>query len=206
MKQAATAIFKFRVPLLLLLFIITVFLGYHASQLKLATDFSKLMPQGHEYIQAYAPFKELFGGGNDIKVSISRKEKTIVDREFLQKLRDLTEDVMFVKGIDRRKVQSITSAKSTTFQITPEGFKSGPIVPHKIPRDEAGISQIEENITTSMYMNVLVAMDLKSALINAEVRETGVDYLSVYRQLNRIRDKYSYGEDTVHISGFAMGP
>ncbi len=204
MKQAATAIFKFRVPLLLFLAIITVFLGYHASQLRLATDFSKLMPQGHEYIQNYAPFKELFGGGNDIRVSVARKEHTITDAEFLKRLRAITEDVMFVKGIDRRKVRSITSPESKTVQITPEGFKMGPVVPFEIPTDEAGIALVEENITKSMFKGTLVSMDLKSALINAEVRETGVDYLSVYRQLNEIRDRHSIGDTTIHISGFAM--
>ena len=78
MKQVAEKIFGLRLPLLIFLSLLTIFLGYHASQLKTATDFSKMVPQNHEYIKNYKPLRDLFGGGNQIKVSVSLKEGTIL--------------------------------------------------------------------------------------------------------------------------------
>ena len=112
MEKIASQILKLRIPLLSLLTIMTIFLGYHALHLKVATDFSNMIPLGHEYIKGYEPFKSLFGGGNQIKVSVSRRNQTIMTKEFLLKLREITEDVMFIKGVDRLKVRSLISPET----------------------------------------------------------------------------------------------
>ncbi len=204
MKQVATTIFRFRLHVLVLLALVTLFLGHHAGNLKVATDFSKMVPQGHEYMENYRPFKETFGGGNQVRVSVSRNEGTIIDLEFLKKFRQINEDVFFVKGIDRRTVRSMVSPETLVVIINEEGFNVGPVVPHNLPETEEGLAKIEKNITLGGLKGRLVAMDMQSALINAEIYESGVDYLSIYRQLNEIRDKYSDHDISVRINGFAM--
>ncbi len=204
MKQIATTIFKFRVHVLIFLALVTVFLGLRAGDLKIATDFSKMVPQEHEYMKNYSPFKTTFGGGNQVRVSVSRSDGSIVDSEFLKTFREINEDVFFVKGIDRRTVRSMVSPETLVVIINEEGFNVGPVVPHIIPETEEGLSKIERNITLGGLKGRLVAMDMQSALINAEIYETGVDYLSIYRQLNEIRDKYSDDDVSVRINGFAM--
>ena len=87
MKRVASTIFRFRVHLLILLGIITLFLGYEALQIQVSTDFSKMVPQGHEYIVDYRPFKEHFGGGNQIKVSVSRSQGKILNTDYLKMLK-----------------------------------------------------------------------------------------------------------------------
>jgi predicted RND superfamily exporter protein len=204
LKQVATTIFKFRLHVLIFLTLVTLFLGVHAANLKVATDFTKLVPQEHEYMKNYRPFKKLFGGGNQIRVSVSRREKTILDADFLKKFREINEDVFFVKGIDRRTVRSMVSPETLVVIINEEGFNVGPVVPHIIPETEEGLAKIEKNINVGGLKGRLVGMDMKSALISGEIYETGVDYLSIYRQLNQIREKYSDDDVTVHINGFAM--
>ena len=116
----------------------------------------------------------------------------------------ITEDVMFVKGVDRLKVSSIVSPETRYVLITEDGFNMGPVVPSRIPEDEAGLAQIENNINQARLKGRMVSMDMKSVLISAEIYENGVDYHAVYRQLNDIRDKYSDGNISIHINGFAM--
>lgn len=204
MKNVATVIFRYRTHLLVLLALLTIFLGYQATQLKVSTDFSRMIPQEHEYIKNYNPFKEIFGGGNQIRVSVSRSKDTILDTDFLKKLAQINEDVMFVKGIDRRTVRSLVSPETRVILITAEGFDWGPVVSHNIPETEEGLAEVDKNIMLAGLRGLLVSMDMKSALINAEIYEAGVDYLSVYRQLNEIRDKYSDEDISIHINGFAM--
>lgn len=203
-EKIASFLFRKRFPLLVSASVITLFLGYHASQLKIETDFSEMIPLTHEYIRNYEPFKKIFGGGNQIKMEVSRKDKTIVTAEFLKKLRIINEDVMFVKGVNRLTVRSLVSPETRYMIVNEMGFDSGPIVPPFIPETESGLSQILKNIDLGHCKGRLVSHDLKSALITAEIYETGVDYLSVYRQLNGIRDKYSDNDVSIHITGFAM--
>jgi hypothetical protein len=190
--------------LLAFLAILTVFLGVHAGRLEIATDFSKMVPQGHEYMENYRPFRQLFGGGNQVRVSVSRSRDSILDPEFLKKFRQINEDVFFVKGIDRRTVRSMVSPETIVVIIDEEGFNVGPVVPHIIPETEEGLAQIGKNIALGGLIGRMVSMDMRSALICAEIYEGGVDYLSVYRELNRIRDKYSDDDIRIGINGFAM--
>lgn len=204
MNKATKIIFQLRFPLLLLLALLTLFLGYHASRLHLATDFLRMIPQEHEYIQDYRPFKEIFGGGNQIRMAVSLKKGNILTPVFLKKLRQINEDVMFIKGVDRLTVRSIVSPETRFVLVDEEGFDMGPVVPDRIPETDEGLDRVYENILLAQLKGRLVSMDLKSALITAEIYESGVDYLSVYRQLNKIRDKYSDADLSVHINGFAM--
>lgn len=204
MKRVAQAIFSLRLPLLIFFAGLTLFLGYHASQLRVATDFSKMVPQNHEFIRNNQPFTRIFGGGNLVKVEVSRKQGSILTPDFLRELLRITEDVMFVKGVDRLTVRSLVSPETRFVMVNEEGFNLGPVVPYEVPESEEGLAKIGENITLAGLKGLLVSMDMKSALITGEIYETGVDYLSVYRQLNEIRDKYSDDDISLHINGFAM--
>ena len=200
----ATTIFRFRLHLLAILALFTVFMGVRAGRLEFGTDFEKMIPLQHEYMQNYHPFKSVFGGGNVIRVSVTRSEETILDAAYIEKLRQIHEDVYFVKGIDRRTVRSIASPDTLVVIITEEGFSMDPVVPLDVELTDEVIAQVGRNIELGGLRGRLVGMDLKAALISGEVFETGVDYLSVYRQLKAIRDKYSDEDITVRINGFAM--
>ena len=197
-------IFEFRVLLLVFLLLASIFLGNQAYQLQVATDFSRMVPQNHKYIQSYEPFKQFFGGGNQIRMDVSIKDGTVVSTQFLKLIQEINEDVMFVKGVDRLKVRSIVSPETKFVSITEDGFDMGPVVPARVPEDEAGLARIRKNIDMARLKGRMVSMDMKSALISAEIYETGVDYHSVYRQLNDIREKYSNDNTSVHINGFSM--
>ena len=197
-------IFEFRMLLLTVLFLASNFLAYQAYQLEVATDFSRMVPQNHDYIRSYQPFKEFFGGGNQIRIDVSVKDGTVVNAEFLKQVQRINEDVMFVKGVDRLKVRSIVSPETKFVLITEDGFDMGPVVPTRIPEDEAGLARIQNNINQARLKGRMVSMNMKSVLISAEIYETGVDYHSVYRQLNEIREKYSDDNISIHINGFAM--
>jgi predicted RND superfamily exporter protein len=197
-------IFEYRVLLLAILLLASNFLAYQAYQLEVATDFSRMVPQNHSYIQSYQPFKEFFGGGNQIRMDVSVKEGTIVNTEYLKQIQKITEDVMFVKGVDRLKVRSIVSPETKFVLITEDGFDMGPVVPSRVPEDEAGLARIQNNINQARLKGRMVSMDMKSVLISAEIYESGVDYHSVYTQLNDIRETYSDDNISIHINGFAM--
>ncbi|MCU0822562.1 MAG: MMPL family transporter [Spirochaetes bacterium] len=205
LEKIAENIFKKRSRILIGLGVLTLFLGYQATQLDIAADFSSMVPQGHEYVKAYNPYKNFFGGANQLQIEVSlKKYGTVLNADYLKLLRQITEDVMFVKGINRRKVNSLISPETKYTTLTEEGFDMGTVVPEVIPETEEGLAKIGDNIKIARLKGRMVSNDMKSTLITAEVHEIGVDYLSVYTQLNKIRKKYSGENLSIHIIGFAM--
>jgi predicted RND superfamily exporter protein len=203
-RTIATVLFRFRLPVLILLALLTLFMGFNATKLKLGTDFEKMIPLQHEYMQNYSPYKLAFGGANLIRVSVTRSQDTILEPAFLEKLRQIHEDVYFVDGIDRRTVKSVVSPETMVMSITAEGMNMLPVVPLDVELTDEVMPVIAKNIELGGLRGRLVGMDMQAAMISGEVLERGVDYLSIYRELNAIRDKYSDEDITVRINGFAM--
>lgn len=204
MKDIADKIFNLRKPLLAGILVITVFLGYNAFRLEINANFNKLIPRGHEYIQNCAPFKELFSSGNQIKVGVSLKEGTILTHEYLTMLRNITEDVKFIKGVDRRTVRSLISRETQFVLIDEYGFNVGRVVPSIIPETKEELEKIGETIILARLKGILVSMDMKSSLITADIQEEGADLYHIYQELNKIREKYSSDNISIHIIGFSM--
>ena len=170
LNRAAKIIFALRFPLLALMALVTIFLGYNAGRLDVSTDFLHMIPQGHEYILDYAPFKQFFGGGNHIRLSVSRKKDTILNAAFLRNLRRITEDVMFIKGVDRLTVRSLVSPDTRFVLEDEEGFVNLVIWPQYFERHRTllrtcrmlavkGTVQVSDgvvNVLATHFTNLLV--------------------------------------------------
>jgi NAD-dependent dihydropyrimidine dehydrogenase PreA subunit len=55
-----------------------------------------------------------------IRVSVSRRQESILDPTFLKTFRQISEDVYFVKGVDRRTVRSMVSPETLVVIINEE--------------------------------------------------------------------------------------
>src|SRR5690606_29005755 len=60
--RLAFAIFRWRLPLLILGILATLFFIYSASKLQLSSGFNKMIPANHEYMQTFFDYSDVFGG------------------------------------------------------------------------------------------------------------------------------------------------
>ena len=93
-------IFRYRKQLLILFTLITVVLGYMATHLTIQAGFTKMIPLKHEYMQTFIQYMETFGGANKILVALKKPKGEIYDKEFMDTLRKVHEDVFYVKGVE----------------------------------------------------------------------------------------------------------
>ncbi|MGD9292974.1 MAG: RND family transporter, partial [Gammaproteobacteria bacterium] len=101
-------IFGHRKIVFVLFGLITVLLAYSAAtQLRIDTAFSKQLPTGHEYMQTFNEYYDRFGGANRVLVALIAKDGDMFDPEFFETLKNATDAVFFIPGVDRPKVQSI---------------------------------------------------------------------------------------------------
>ena len=198
----------------LILFILTLvfaFLATEAIQVKPEASFSKMVPGDHEFINNYKAYQsELADLGNVIRVIVETEEGDIFTQEFQQTLRQVTDDVFFIPGVNRNALKSLWTPSVRWQEVTEEGFVGGAVVPDGYDGSDDMLEQLKTNVFKSGQVGVLVGNDFKSAIVLAPLQEknpeTGLplDYRELSEKLERdIRDKYDDDTINIRIVGFA---
>ncbi len=198
----------------LILFILTLvfaFLATEAIQVKPEASFSKMVPGDHEFINNYKAYQsELADLGNVIRVIVETEEGDIFTQEFQQTLRQVTDDVFFIPGVNRNALKSLWTPSVRWQEVTEEGFVGGAVVPDGYDGSDSMLEQLKTNVFKSGQVGVLVGNDFKSAIVLAPLQEknpeTGLplDYRELSEKLERdIRDKYDDDTINIRIVGFA---
>ena len=208
-------IFSIRKIILGLFGLLTLVMAWFAINTQIDSSFAKNLPPNHEYIQTFNKHQDQFGGANRIVVALTVEEGTIFSKEYFELLKQVTDEIYFVPGVDRTQVSSVWTPNTRYIEITEEGFSGGNVVPADFTGSDEDLLKVKENIIKSgTVIGLLVAGDFKGAIVLAQLQEinpqTGeqLDYREVARHLEEnIRLKYEVlGESIglrVHIIGFA---
>jgi predicted RND superfamily exporter protein len=190
--------------------LITLALGASALRVHLDPGFNKLIPMKHPFMEAFLKHGSTFAGANRILVSVRWKgEGDIYNPEFMKVMHGVTDDVFFTPGVNRAQVFSIFTPNVKYIEVTEEGFAGEVVIPSRFEADEEGLAKVRANVARSGEIGRLVANDLKSALVRADLLEvdptTGkkLDYSEVSKKLEEIRAKYSNDHIDIQIIGFA---
>ncbi len=216
-RFAERIVFGSRPVVLFVFAAITVAMVYFASQLKVDAGFKKQIPLQHEYMQVFKKYEKAFGGANLVTVALIRRDGaagaaddgSIYEEKFLEALRAATDEVFFLPGVDRSRVTSLFTPGVRYLEIVEGGFAGGDVVPRDYAPSPAMFELIRANVGKAGVIGRLVSNDQRGAMIVAELLEhhpvTGerLDYRQVADALERLRTKYSTGDVSVHIIGFA---
>ena len=190
--------------------LITLALGASALRVHLDPGFNKLIPLKHPFMAAFLEHGSTFAGANRVLVSVRWKgEGDIYNAEFMKVMRGVTDDVFFTPGVNRAQVFSIFTPNVRYIEVTEEGFAGEVVIPSRFEADAEGLARVRANVARSGEIGRLVANDLKSALVRADLLEidpsTGkkLDYADVSHKLEEIRAKYSNDHIDIQIIGFA---
>lgn len=206
----ARMLIQWRGRLGILFLALTVGFAVSALQTRLDPGFNKLIPLKHPYMAAFLQHASTFSGANRVIVSASWKgEGDIYNAEFLDALRKLTDEVFFTPGINRAGVRSLFTPNVRYIEVTEFGFNGDVVIPSRFVPDETGLAAIRANVVKSGEIGRLVANDLKSAMVQADLLEinpqTGekLDYADVARRLEEVRAKIGNDKIDIQIIGFA---
>lgn len=202
-----------------ILMAITAFFAVVASQTHVDAGYMKSVPTGHEYMEVFREYRDDLGGANIILVALmSETGEDIYNEKFLGTLKSVTEDVFFLEGVRRSRVKSIFTPNVRYIEVVEGGLSGGNVVPaNYLPNqddddvtDPAMLELIQTHVQKAGIIGRLVAENEKGALVKAELMDinpvTGeeIDYVDVYRALQKIRAKYDSEDISVHIIGFPM--
>ncbi|HEY1181668.1 MAG TPA: hypothetical protein VGE56_05150, partial [Rhodocyclaceae bacterium] len=193
-------IFGRRKLTLSVLTIITIFLGWQATHLRLDTGFDKQLPLGHPYIGVYKQYQKEFGGANVTLVALKQKSGDIYDESFMRTLRALTDAVYFTPGMDRSRVSSIFTPDVRYLEVVEGGFAGGNVIPADFKPSPESLGKVRENIEKAGIVGRLVANDHSAAMVFSELLESDpvtlqkLDYLKTADRLEEVRQRFLNAE------------
>ncbi|MFA5264834.1 MAG: efflux RND transporter permease subunit [Opitutaceae bacterium] len=205
-------VFKKRLVLLLAFAALTVVMGWFAVHVRVDASFNKSLPIGHPYIRTFTKYQSEFGGANRVLIALMSEKGDIFNASFFETLKQVTDDVFFIPGVDRAQVQSLFTPNVRYVEVVEDGFSGGTVIPAGFTPTPEALRVVRDNIIKSGKLGQLVANDFSGAIVSAQLLEvdptTGakLDYASVARQLEAIRKKVESGSDgavRVAIIGFA---
>ncbi|MBP3934073.1 MAG: MMPL family transporter, partial [Pseudomonas sp.] len=209
-ERIADLLIVWRKSLLALFVLLTLALGYSATHTQLDPGFNKQIPVRNAFMVNFLNFSQYFTGANRFLVSVKWKgEGDIYNRQYLETLRKVTDDVFFINGVSRASVTSLFTANVRYIEITEDGFFGDVVMPPRFTGTAEDLSQARNNVARSGQVGRLVANDLTSSMVRADLQDmdpqTGksVSYAEVAQRLEDIRAKYSNDDIEINIVGFA---
>jgi predicted RND superfamily exporter protein len=212
-------VFGHRTLILGIFAVVTVVLGWIAiTGLRLDTNFIKQLPLRHEYIQTYLDHKAEFGGANRLLIAVVARDGNMFTPQFFEALKIATDEVFFIDGVDRSRVQSLWTPNTRYTEVVEGGIEAGDVIPSDFKPDAEGLKRVKENILKAGIVGRLVANDFSGALVSAQLLdadpETGapVDYIAISHELEQnVRDRIEGSAVdvsvtlpvSVHMIGFA---
>ena len=206
-------VFNNRKAVVVLFLLLTAFMIWQATHLKIDAGFAKLLPLKHPYMQTYLEYRDAYGGANKVVIAIKARDGDIFTPEFFEVLAEVTDEVFFIPGVDRTRVMSLFTPNVRFTEVVEDGIAGGNVIPDDFEPTPEGLAKVRENVLKSNYMGRLVANNFSAAIVVAELLEvnpnTGerLDYIDVAAQLEGVRQKYSDHPSGAafdyHIIGFA---
>jgi predicted RND superfamily exporter protein len=208
-QKVSALIFGHRRLWLAVFAILTALFAASAARLAVDAGFNKMVPLEHPYMKVYREYEKVFGGANRVAIALVQKDGDIFNKEYMLKLKALTDDVFLLNGVDRPSVKSLFTPNTRFIEVIEEGFSGGNVIPATFQGTDADLAKVRENVNKSTEVGRTVATDFSGALVSAGLLEidpqTGkrLNYFEVAGKLEELRAKYSGDKHTVHIIGFA---
>jgi predicted RND superfamily exporter protein len=208
--RLARQLYASRSSILAILALISVVLIYQAFSLRIDAGFQKQIPLEHPYMKVFMKHRHEFGGANRIMVAVESSAGDIFTPEFFTLLKQVSDEVFFIPGVNRSTVRSIFTPNERFVEIVDGGFSGGNIVPADFKPSPMAIAAVRDNILKAGAIGRLVANDFSAAMISAQLVENDpqigekLDYFEVARLLeDNLRRKFETNEYRIHIIGFA---
>ncbi|MCY7388224.1 MAG: MMPL family transporter [Burkholderiales bacterium] len=211
-EKFSAVIFNNRKMWLIVFAILTVGFAISASQLKVDAGFNKMVPLKHPYMKVYKEYETVFGGANRVAVALVQKQGDIYNKEFMAKLKALTNDILVLEGVDKPSVRSLFTPNTRFIEVVEEGFAGGNVIPATFQGTPEDMVIVRGNVQKSSEIGRTVATDFSGALVIAGLFESipkdagrveKLNYFELSNKLDELRTRYEGPNHTVHIIGFA---
>jgi len=195
-------ILQYRAPIGLALIAITIFMGYWAARVQIATKFENFFPADHEDTLLYRQYQRQYGGAQTLMIMMRVKNGDIFNVKTLTKIQDLTRAVNILPGVDHNEIFSLASYRVAYTQVVPGAIVSTCFMYPKVPDTTEKLAELRRNVMAHReQIQGLITYDNKGALITAAFNENGLDYKELFDDLQNLVHQYSDSNTELYIAG-----
>ena len=184
-----------------LLVLISLVMVYYCTRVVIATKFDDFFPSYHHNVLLYQEWHK-YGGAQNLNVMIEAKDGDIFNPTTLQKIHDIQVDVDKLPGVDHNQVLSLASYRVSYAEASPGSLLIKPFMFPEIPKTPEGIQDLKRIVMANRStISHLVSSDLKSAEVVASFNERGLDYKTLFYQVQEIVKKYQDANNRIYVAG-----
>ncbi len=131
-------ILKYRIALMVILGIITVYMGYRAQDIQWSYDMANIVPEDDPEQQFFRQFKETFGEDGNI-MAIGILDTSVYKVDNFRKLKFLTEELSNIRGVNN--VLGLPNLKTLEKNTEERKFDLTPVFP-EIPDEQEKLDEM----------------------------------------------------------------
>lgn len=176
--QLAHNVIKYRLPLIIILALVTIFMGYRARNVELDYDLAKLVPEADEDYKALKEFERKFGVDDNI-LALGIKDSALYTPENFARLQYLSKALKDIKGVNN--ILSIANFQKLHKNTEERKFEMQPMV-NKLPKDQATLDSLLQEIKDQKFFSsqllntdngaTAIILTLDEKIFNSPERQT----------------------------------
>ncbi|PKP19867.1 MAG: hypothetical protein CVU05_10430, partial [Bacteroidetes bacterium HGW-Bacteroidetes-21] len=167
MKKISEKIVRLRIVVIVLVFLITIGLGYFIPRLKVNPDVMSYLPKDDAVAMQFEDVGKRFGGNQTVIVGV--KSDDIFTEKTLSLIRDITDSLRVTDGI--RSVVSLTNIIDIR-EVDSVLTVSNLIDEYEIPSEPKDLDSIRQyTMSKDLYNGFIVSADSKMTMIAAKIEQ-----------------------------------
>jgi len=194
-SKVADLIIRFRILLIAIIGVITVFMGYYAAQVEMSYEFARTVPVDDPDMIFFNKFKQQFGEDGNI-MAVGVKDSAIYKLDGFNKLKKLSNELKQIEGVN--EVLSLPLLKLIQKDTVQKKFYLSPIFPDTINTQHELDSLLAIARDQKFYMGQLVNLTNGATMILVPMKK---EYANSAKRVDVTNDLIKYGDKFVAETG-----
>lgn len=184
--KLAHNVIKFRLPLIIILALITIFMGYRAKNVEMDYDLAQMVPDTDVDFIALNKFKDVYGDDGNI-LAIGMKDSSLYTPENFTRLNYLARAINDIVGVNN--VLSIANLQQIQKNTEEQRFEIAPMV-EELPQTQAQLDSLLTRIVDQKFYS--------GQLLNLETGATAI-VISVDEKVLNSADRQRLMQDIIQV-------
>lgn len=182
-SKLAHTILRFRVTLMILLALITVFMGYQSQNIKWSYDLANIVPESDPDMVYFRQFRETFGEDGNI-MALGIQDSSVYQLEKFKKFSELTYALEGKEGI--RNVLGLPNLQKLEKNNKKRAFELKPVF-EEIPEDQATLDSLVAGARSLKFYSgqlindangaTLLLITIEKEILNSKNRDQLVNFI-----------------------------
>jgi len=198
--RLARKIIHLRIYIILACIIISGFFINVLKDIEIETRLQDFLPQKHPFIKVQHKLMDTFGGLNQVSVALEVKEGDIFNRDSLEKVILITEDLYLLEDVNISRINSIASRHVKHVVADEEGFFVERLL-RLPPQTREEMEYFKDKVLNNPNVyGKMVSKDLRSTLIYVDF-ESRAKTSYIFDSLQGLKKEYEDENTRIYIAG-----